>query len=415
MNQEPPIGPRRIGPPTWEFFRESFETASTDRSDAWREVGSWAVERLRGRLGADWPERTWRKHGALPSGMALAVGHPIAYYEFVELAVWLELLDDCEGFADVCRPLKQDPRPDVVPHTRLQLEVGALARASGHDVQFERPIPLSPKTSDVTINLSTGATLLVEARVILPDKRTVASNTFADQAFRGIQDICSRYDVNCSGNLGTPLDTDTLAQLLDTVETHARLVRAGGLAPRLLLHGAALQVGRRSDRQDKGLRGPALTGDLWPRIADRLTQKAEQTHGAQRVWLRICALQGLWLFTHWAALPLPEKLASMRHNIAAQLADHPHVDGVVISSAAAWPQGTFEPDEHHDTLGGYALRTAIPPLLARETLVIPLGRTPQNREDARFWRDLYASEPVWLDHALELLALPGVSAIFAAE
>jgi hypothetical protein len=71
-------------------------------------VGVWAVERLAARLGSDWPERTWTKHGELPGGMALAIGHPVAYFELIELALWLELLDGCDGFADVCRPLKQE-------------------------------------------------------------------------------------------------------------------------------------------------------------------------------------------------------------------------------------------------------------------------------------------------------------------
>jgi hypothetical protein len=204
-----------------------------------------------------------------------------------------------------------------------------------------------------------------------------------------------------------------LAELLDAVETHARLIKAGGVTPRLLLHGAALQVGKRGVASDKGLCGPALTGDLWPRIADRLDQKARQTQGAKNAWLRICALQGLWLFTQWASLPLAEKLATMRQNILSQLSDHPHVDGVVISSASAWPQGTIIPDEYEDEFGGRALRCAIPPMMARETLIIPLRPEPKTRGHARVWSDLYASEPGWLDHALARFDLPQVSEIFA--
>lgn len=84
------------------------------------------------------PRRTLEKQGQLPGGMALAMAHPVAYFELIELALWLELLCDSEGFADLCRPLKHDPREDVVPHLRLELEVGALA-AAGYGVQFERP------------------------------------------------------------------------------------------------------------------------------------------------------------------------------------------------------------------------------------------------------------------------------------
>jgi hypothetical protein len=176
--------------------------------------------------------------------------------------------------------------------------------------------------------------------------------------------------VEYSGDLAEVLDDRELAELLDNVERHARLVKMGGVTPRLLLLGAQLQVSRRGSNADKGLHGPELTGDLWPRVAERLDQKARQTEGAKNVWLRICALQGLWLITHWATLPLSDKLASMRQNILSRLSDHPHVEGVVISSASGWPQGTIEPDE--DELGGYALRCAIPPMMARETLIVPV-------------------------------------------
>jgi hypothetical protein len=311
--------------------------------------------------------------------MAWAIGHSAAYFELIELALWLEALCDYEGFADLLRSLRRDPREDVVPHLRLELEVGALAAAAGYGVRFERPITDSTKTSDIMIDVDKDESLLVEARVILQDDRAVAINRFTDRAFPGIRAICAEYAMECSGDLTEVLDDLQLAELLNAVETHARLVKAGGVTPRLLLHGAALQVGRGA-ALDKGLRGPALTGDLWPRIADRLDQKARQTEGAQNVWLRICALQGLWLFTHWASLPLAEKLATMRHNILSQLSDHPHVDGVVISSASAWPQGTIIPDEYEDEFGGHALRCAIPPMMARETLIIRY--TPTQRREA---------------------------------
>ena len=375
----------------------------------------WAIDRLSKRLGDEWPRLTWEKNGQLPGGMALAIGHPAAYFELIELALWLEILCNCEGFADLLRPLRRDPREDVVPHLRLELEVGALAAAAGYGVRFERPIADSAKSSDVTIDVDKEESLLVEARVVLQDDRAVAVNRFTDRAFPRIQAICAEYEVECSGDLAEVLDEFELGELLDAVETHARLVKAGGITPRLLLYGAALQVGQRGVVLDKGLRGPALTGDLWPRIADRLDQKARQTEGAQNVWLRICALQGLWLFTQWASLPLADKLATMRQNILSQLSNHPHVDGVVISSASARPQGTIIPDEYKDEFGGYALRCVIPPMMARETLIIPLHPDLETRGYARVWSDVYASEPDWLDHALAQFNLPTVSEIFTAS
>lgn len=404
-----------IPPPSWSFFRDGFENVHSFRSAAWRQVGVWAVDHLSKRLGDDWPGRTCDKHGGLPGGMELAVGHPAAYFELVELALWLEVLCGCEGFADLRRSLKRDAREDVVPHVRLELEVGALAVAAGYGVRFERPIPDSSKISDITIDLAKDRSMLVEAMVVLPDDRAVAINRFTDEAFQRIRTICGEHGVECSGELTEVADGPKLAELLDTVETHARLLKVGGVTPRLVLYGAKLQISRRGTSSDEGLHGPALTGDLWPRIAARLEQKAQQTLGAQNVWLRICALQGLWLFTHWASLPLADKLATMRQNILSQLSEHPHVDGVVISSASAWPQGTIVPDEYEDELGGYALRCFIPPMMARETLIVPLHADSETRRYAGVWCDLYASEPDWLDYALAKFDLPTVAEIFATS
>jgi CHAD domain-containing protein len=80
----------------------------------------------------------------------------------------------------------------------------------------------------------------------------------------------------------------------------------------------------------------------------------------------------------------------MRTNITQALSGHPHIDGVVLSSALAWPQGTIDPDQHADERGGHALRV-----------------------HARVWRDLYAAEPDWPDTALRRFGLPPLTQVFA--
>jgi hypothetical protein len=345
--------------------------------------------------------------------MAWAGSHTVAYVELVELALQLELLCDCDGFARIRDGLKRDPRDEQLQHVRLQLEVGALAQRTGYGVRFERPIDGGNKTSDVNIDLPGGQSLLAEARVLLLDERSVAINRFTDQAFEKIHRVESLYDVQCDGELAELIDDQKLGEMLDAVETRARLVKAGAVAPPLRLHGATLVVNRRGTGPQQGLKGPALAGDLWPRIADRLDKKALQTQGAQNVWLRICALHGLWLFTDWATKSLGGKLTAMRHNIASVLGDRPHVEGVVISSGSGWPQGTVIDEDYEDSDLGYAIRRGIPPIMARETLVVPLrvgGETPVH---TRIWRDLSASEPGWLDYALAQFELPSTAEIFA--
>src|SRR5665213_1046063 len=413
MSSRVPELPPGVPPPTWSYFRDAFEDAPS-RSAAWRTTGLWAVERLSKRLGDDWPERAWEKNGRLPGGMALAIGHPVAYVELLELAARSELLSDCEGFADVFRPLHRDPREDQLLHLRLELAVGALADQAGYGVRFERPIRGSSKHSDITIDLEDGQSLLVEARVLLPDARSVAINEFSERAFQDVHDVEWLHDVQCDGEFTEVLGDGKLSELLEALEVRVRLVKLGAIAPPLRMHGASLTVSRRGSGRHQGLKGPALEGDLWPRIADRLAQKARQTEGGENVWLRICALHGLWLLTDWATRDMSEKLASMRHNIASSLADHAHVDGVVISSGCGWPQGTIVPDECEDAVGGYAIRCCMPPMMARETLVVALNPADGATRQARIWRDLYASEARWLDYALARLDLPAVAEIFKA-
>jgi hypothetical protein len=418
-----------IPPPSWSFFREAFEKAPAGRSDAWRTAGLWAVERLRERLGDDWPERAWQQNRRLPCGMAWAGSHTVAYAELVELALQLELLCDCEGFARVRDTLQKDPREQHLYHSRLQLEIGALADRAGYAVRFERPIPGSSRSSDVTIDSSDGTALLVEARVLLPDNRTVAIDDFTERAFTYIHNLESHYGVRCDGEFTQILNSTELAELLDTVDTHCRLVRAGAIPPPICSHHASLVVSRRapdtpSSRSSStasrpiradgshGLGGPRLEGDLWPRIADRLAKKARQTQGGENVWLRLCALQGLWLVTDWATRSLQQKLATMRHNISTALAQHAHVDGVVISSGCGWPQTTIVPEEFADELGGYAMRCQVPPIRARETLIVPLNPGAQTVGQALIWRDLYSAEEGWLDTALAGVHLPAVADLF---
>jgi hypothetical protein len=52
-------------------------------------------------------------------------------------------------------------------------------------------------------------------------------------------------------------------------------------------------------------------------------------------------------------------------------------------------------------------------MMARETLIIPVHADSETRRYAGVWHDLYASEPGWLDHALEKFDLPTVAETFA--
>jgi len=177
----------------------------------------------------------------------------------------------------------------------------------------------------------------------------------------------------------------------------------------LLIHPRAAATG-------KGLTGPAVESDMWPRTLSKLVEKAEQTKGVKPIWLRINAYHGLWQFTPWSLRSLAEKLTIMCESVRAGLADYGHLSGVVFSNGAGLGQGRFFDEVQEGDNGAIGLRRLLTPLRVRETLIIPLrsdttgavvdgpGRT--------VWCGIYEHEPSWLDWALEQFGLPSVREIF---
>jgi hypothetical protein len=87
-------------------------------------------------LGDEWPRHAWEKNGQLPGGMAWATGHSVAYFEMIELALWLETLCDREGFAALLRQFRADSA------FRRRLAAGQLAdqpRQPRHAVRWDVP------------------------------------------------------------------------------------------------------------------------------------------------------------------------------------------------------------------------------------------------------------------------------------
>src|SRR4051812_16584435 len=84
-------------------------------------------------------------------------------------------------------------------------------------------------------------------------------------------------------------------------------------------------------------------------------------------WLRIGPLTGIWPMTPWGVSPLREKLSLIRDALAATGNTPP---GIVLSSAAGRYNGTV--DEETVRLGptAAAIRRAVTPSRARETLII---------------------------------------------
>lgn len=400
-------------PPDWDALIDGFTNAPPGRSDAWRTTGSWALERLREHLGEHWPRRTFERHRALPADIAWSATHVVACANMIELALRLMLLSGCDGFADARRPLLRDAREESYQHVCLQLEVGGLGISAGHDVRFEPPVPESKKNADVEIAVQGGERIVVETQVQLAAERARATDDFSAATFPRIQEAARRHGAVCGGDLGRVLSEDEAAELLEAVEAYARLLAAGGVAPALNLHGARLQLRAQADELERSLGGPQHTGDLWPRMAGLLVKKAKQTVGADNVWVRVSALQGLWLLSTWARADMPTKLRTLSQNVRAALSPYPHVSGVVIGTSCDLARGKFNDETYEELHGGVAIRRAIRPARVRETMVIPTATDRDPVIASQPWRDLYAEESPWLDTALARFDLPSVDEIFS--
>jgi hypothetical protein len=388
--------------PQWSEWQELMSGASW--SPAWRQAGTFALTVLEEELGRGWPSLAWEKHDRqdLPPELAWSSAHAIAYAQLLELGLRLRLLEHHHGMAKVTRVLRSDPRPEQLTHIRLQLELAALAIRANADVTLEEIVTGASTPADVVIDLD-GQALAFETFAVLRDKQSQDTQRYTDEVFDRLMAIKLHHGVDISGQFGH-LDRPTTEAMLQTADTYARLVAAGGVAPPI--HGAEFEL-EISKGGPAHLRGPASGGDLWSRLARRLEQKSEQAETAGANWLRVDVRDGLWQFTPWAQMDLADKAQKLGDAIRARLTHQTHLGGVVLSSGAVFAQGRFA-NEEIKVDGVLALRRLLPQLRVRETIIVPLRRSPA----ANLLAALYGEEPGWLDWALADLDLPSTAEIF---
>lgn len=115
----------------------------------------------------------------------------------------------------------------------------------------------------------------------------------------------------------------------------------------------------------------------------------------------------MWAFTNWAAQPLQSKLEDVVAALTQTLGGAAPA-GVVLSSGAALYPGDV-PEETVVVGSAIALRRAVAPLRARETLIVPLlGDATDSAND---WVALADAEADWLDWALGRQGLPALAKI----
>jgi hypothetical protein len=391
---------------TWRALRVAIQRAPT-RSDAWRLAGSWAIDVLEDELGTDWPRTVVSKSSEGSAGeLALVAGHTIAYTNLLELALRLTLLSKVPGFAKARRPIATDPRIDQLAHSRIQLEVAALAEQAECLGALE-PNPLGPRPADVAIEVL-GTQHVVETRAIMTGEIWRSQVRTTDDLFERIHALERTYDVQCAGSITDHLGGLESQALLVSLEERARLVAVGAWAPPVHMAGVVLEVLPTSAKAPEGLHGPDMRGDSWGRIEPRIREKAERAVESGANWLRLDALNGLWQFTRWARLPLAAKLRSIIG--PARLSLGP-LDGIVISSGALLEQGEFEDATVELADGSVALRRRVTPQRVRETMII--ANSANASSVVQRWRSLYDGEPGWLAYALERVDLPMPGVLFA--
>lgn len=391
-------------PPTFAIYREMVSRAS--RSEAHREAASWALNELEATLGDDWLVRAVASADPPPllQHLAWMSGHVQAFAEVLEWALRLRLLRDVHGAGDVRRELLRDATAGRTLHTALQLNVAACAQRLGWRVALELKPDAATAPADVVVRTQS-AELVVEARVLTEALATRELRAEIHAVHERLWLIGARHDVWIGGSPERVLSENELRSVEAWAAARADDPAA---ADPWVADGVELRLGLRVG-DGEGLRSPPVTDALWPRMAGVIAAKAESMRAAAADWLRIVPLTGLFAFTGWAQEPLGRKLEEMAVGLATE-PDSRSPAGVVLSSAASLALGDVD-EERVEAGPAVAVRRAIAPVRARETLIVPL------RDDAIAavgdWEALADAESSWLEWALLQVGLPSLGEVLA--
>jgi hypothetical protein len=384
--------------------------ARTKWSDAWRQVGAWALRELKSTLGDDWVDRCWNAEGRLPSELLWASAYTVAFGFLVEWALRLHLLHAMPGIAGVRRGLQRDFRDAWRRHASLQLEVAALGLTTGHDVRLEvRRDPGLPP-SDVWLGYGTNS-FSVEAFAVMLDEDSAKAGGWDRRVQTELLRIESVHGVSVDGEVHDRLDEEDLQSWLRDVERIAIEVVATGTPQSVATRAADLTIRPPSDVLPRQLTYPVTVADGWPRTVARLKQKAEQARSSGATWLRADFLDGIWWASPWAQGRLFDKTSTMGARLREALGDEASLAGVVVSSSPCPALSVYVAESARAADGAIGLRRLLPLNRVRETIIVPLG--PEGGAAAELWLALYDREAEWLDWALAQAGLPSVDAIMA--
>jgi hypothetical protein len=391
--------------PTWDALIA--DARSGAGSDARHDVGAWAMQRVREALGEDWPQRWHARCGCLPAFISDPATDALAYAELIETGLRLDRLSGTLRLTRLTRQWSRQLELIQLRHSRLQLEVAALARSRGAAAEFETEFPEVSRPADVVITEGHGP-LIAECFCVYNDVPTREALAYDRDLGLRLQMIA--LDLRLAGHWDVRLPAAETAELLAEVERVAAQVSADGHDRTVTRAGIELRLSpwASPESPEATLEGPTTRAQGWPRARGIISAKAQDWKGASvPVWLRFDLLDGTWLFSDWAQRSLPEKTEWMAA-LVAEAAGDAGTAGVVVSCGPLIDTRAMAGD-YIGTGGIAGLRRRLDALRARETIVVPLS--PAGASHARLWRDLYDAEPQWLAEALKSASLPGVDAI----
>lgn len=406
-------------PTDWHSWAKAPETSAVT-SKGWRVV-DWATDVVADFYGDDWFRRNLEGFSnPLFSMYDHPLANPIAVVRHIERAARIALLP-----GDVKEVLSTGPNgihlsnsSNDFDHLDLVLEVMGLALRDGWEVGCEVPTARG-KLPDVRVTRG-GFSYSIEVTTQGFDRKLRSTQRQGDRLFAEQTRIEFENDVESVTRMTDELSDDEFSGYVTALSDAAANTAATLNPTEFDLGFASASVYPKGQRPDTtSHEGPMLTGDMWPRFGARLRTKAKQTIEGDRSWIRIDESGGLMTFTQAYHLPVEGKLGWLLHNTSLELADFPHVEGVIISHGAEpdWNSNEKELGIVESVSGSAAFDRRLPGRRRRRAYILKLRRSGITLPDHLVMNpsNWYADEERWLDWALNSLGMPAIGTAVEGE
>jgi hypothetical protein len=406
-------------PRDWRSWAELSEPGAV--TEVGLDVVDWATEVAATFYGDEWFARNIdaRSH-PLFSMYDYPLRNPIAAVRHIERAARIALLPDSvrDTLSSGVNGIRRSVSDDEFDHLDLVLEVIGLALRDGWQVDSEAP-SAEGRLPDLSLRRS-GFTYVIEVTSQGTDRNFRATER-QGHLIQNIQwQMEFAYAVDCITRIAGILSDEEVAEFGEALEGASARTSETEAPIEFDLGFASAGVYPRGQRPGTtSHEGPMLGDDLWPRFAARLRDKAEQTRGSDRAWIRIDELGGLFMLTGAYHFSLPERLGTLIQNIAVELDGYPHVQGVIVSHGASpdWTPMRPEVGVGEGTSNSVVVERRLPGGRRRTTYVIRLLQRglilpPHLVVEPERW---YANESTWLDWALNQLGRPAIDRCVRGE